>query len=383
VSVRAHRLLFSELAFADPSALPTEFRIFRAGANPSTKGTVIFDDAAAASVMAAYSTQGVDLPLDLEHQSLDAPIRPDSTDARGWFKLEVRNGELWAVDLRLTPDGTRRLSEKTQKYTSPAFYTDEKQHVTELINVALVAMPATHQAAPLVAASKRGLAPPTKVGNTVVRSPQGKRLNRMNPEDAKAALEALKAEDGPKALALLEKFLTEMAGGAPAAEPGAEAMADTAEVPPKPGEELAALTARLTKLEAEKAASVQKLSARVAELEAEKAAEENAERVKLVAEHVTLGRETPATAWAKGADGSPDATKPAARFVAEPIADLRERTAVYRAAGPAKSNADPAPAPAAITLSKDEQAYCTKHGLTPEAFQARKAKAARTVATAK
>lgn len=378
MSVRAHRLLFSELAFADPSALPTEFRIFRAGANPSTKGTVIFDDAAAASVMAAYSTQGVDLPLDLEHQSLDAPIRPDSTDARAWFKLELRNGELWAVDVKWNADGARRLAEKTQRYTSPAFYTDEECRVTELINVALVAMPATHQAAPLVAASKRGLAPPTKVGNTVVRSPQRRNQYPMNPELLKKILAAIEAGDDKSGL--LAEIVAQAAGGAPASEPAAEAMADTAEVPPAPGEELAALTARLTKLEAEKAASVQKLSARVAELEAEKATEENAERVKLVAELVTLGRETPATAWAKGADGSPDATKPASRFQAEPIAELRSRIEVYRAAGPAKTNATPEPVTPAITLSKEEQAFCEKHKLTPEQFEARKAKAARNAA---
>jgi phage I-like protein len=278
-------------------------------------------------------------------------------------------------------DGARRLAEKTQRYTSPAFYTDEDQHVTELINVALVAMPATHQAAPLVAASKRGCAPP-KICKTVVRSPQRRNTN-MDPKQVQAALDAIEAGDAAGALEILKGLIASAAGGeAPAAEPGAEAMADTAETEPKPGEELAALTARLTKLEAEKAASVQKLSARVAELEAEKASEENAERVKLVAELVVLGRETPATAWAKGADGSPDATKPASRFKAEPIAELKARVEVYRAAGPAKANAEPA-APVEITLSKAEREFCEKNKLTPEQFQARKAKAARSVATAK
>jgi hypothetical protein len=202
----------------------------------------------------------------------------------------------------------------------------------------------------------------------------------MNPELLKKILAAIEA--GDDSTGLLAEIVAAAAGdGAAPADPGAEAMADTAEVEPKPGEDqLAALTARLTKLEADRAASVTKLSARVAELEAEKAVEENAERVKLVAELVTLGRETPATAWAKGADGSPDATKPASRFQAEPIAELRSRIEVYRAAGPAKTNATPEPVTPAITLSKDEQAFCTKHGFTPEQFEARKAKAARNVA---
>jgi len=153
VILRSLRVLLTELP-ADPAAPPTEFRIFKAGANQTTKGTTLFDEKAAAMVMAAYQAQGVDLMIDLEHGALDAPIRSDSPDARGWFKLELRAGELWAVDVKWNPDGARRLSEKTQRYTSPAFYADEDMRVTELINVALVAMPATHHAAPLVAASK-------------------------------------------------------------------------------------------------------------------------------------------------------------------------------------------------------------------------------------
>lgn len=138
-------------------ALPTEFRIFAAGENPSSKGATLFDADAAASVMAAYEAHGVDMILDLEHESLDeVAARADSRDARGHFRLELRNGELWAVGLRLTPDGETRLREKRQRYTSPAFLRDPKTNrVTELINVALVAMPATHNAAPLVAASAR------------------------------------------------------------------------------------------------------------------------------------------------------------------------------------------------------------------------------------
>ena len=119
--------------------------------------------------MAAYQAQGVDLCLDLEHLSLGDLGRADASDARGWFKLELRNGELWAVDCKWTPDGARRLSEKTQRYTSPAFLADENGRVCELINVALVAMPATHQAAPLVAAAKRG-GPFTRSGSTTVRA---------------------------------------------------------------------------------------------------------------------------------------------------------------------------------------------------------------------
>lgn len=124
---------------------PTEFRIFAAGVNESSNGPALFDAAAAARVMATYEQQGVRLMIDLEHGALDGSDR----DARGWFDLELRGGELWAANVVWTPDGARRISEGTQRYISPAF--DDTEAMAWLINVALVAMPATYGAAPLVA----------------------------------------------------------------------------------------------------------------------------------------------------------------------------------------------------------------------------------------
>lgn len=148
----ASRVLLSALE----GELPTEFRLFRAGENPTSKGVFLFDAQAAARVMAAYRQAGTDVMIDLEHLSLDDPAstpRTDTSDARGWCALEVRNGELWAANVRWTPDGAERLSKKTQRYVSPAFLTDEGGRILEVINVALVAMPATHSAQALVAAS--------------------------------------------------------------------------------------------------------------------------------------------------------------------------------------------------------------------------------------
>jgi phage I-like protein len=134
---------------------PTEFLIFKAGVNESSKGPTLFDAEAAAAVMAVFEREGTDLMIDLNHESLDAPIREDSGDARGWCRLELRAGELWAVDVRWTPDGARRLNEGTQKYTSPAFEQDPKtKRAMRMLNVALVAMPATYYAQPLIAASR-------------------------------------------------------------------------------------------------------------------------------------------------------------------------------------------------------------------------------------
>jgi phage I-like protein len=134
----------------DVGNLPDKFKIFRKGANPSTKGTVFFDSIDAVNVMAAFEKHGVDLMIDLEHQSLDG----SNPDAVGWCRLAVIDGDLWAVDVKWNDEGTARLTAKKQRYISPAFYTDKDDHVTELINIALCAMPATEKAMPLVAASR-------------------------------------------------------------------------------------------------------------------------------------------------------------------------------------------------------------------------------------
>ncbi len=134
---------------------PTEFRIFRAGVNESSKGPALFDSLAAEKVMTAFAQGGVDLSIDLEHLSLDPESNNYSPDARGWFQLEVRDGELWAVNVRWTPDGERRLRERTQRYISPVFAYEEKTNrVTLIYNAAICANPATYATPALIAASK-------------------------------------------------------------------------------------------------------------------------------------------------------------------------------------------------------------------------------------
>jgi phage I-like protein len=151
-------------ALPEGNALPTQFLIFAPGDNPSTQGPAVWDATAAAAVMAKAKERGaVEYPIDLEHRSLDkaaTTLTKDATDAQGWFKLAVRNGALWAIDVRWTAEGAERLRAKKQRYTSPAFYwlDGPNGRVGELVNVALVSMPATHDQAALVAASRGGVA---------------------------------------------------------------------------------------------------------------------------------------------------------------------------------------------------------------------------------
>lgn len=138
--------------------LPSEFRLFVKGWNETENGSYLFDEAAAASVMESYKAWGVDLMIDLEHQALDAVASADPTarDARGWCNLELRDdGSLWAVNVKWTADGAARLTEKRQRYVSPAFgFETESRRVTNIINVAITAIPATHDTPELVAARR-------------------------------------------------------------------------------------------------------------------------------------------------------------------------------------------------------------------------------------
>lgn len=136
---------------------PSEFRLFRKGENRTSKGPFLFDGKAATEVMAAYRAHGVDIAIDLEHLSLEDPqqSRNFDPDARGWCRLELRNGELWAIGVKWTADGAARLREKRQRYISPAFIVDpESRRISQILNIAITASPATDNIQPLVAAAQ-------------------------------------------------------------------------------------------------------------------------------------------------------------------------------------------------------------------------------------
>lgn len=109
--------------------------------------------------MAHYVARGVDVQIDLEHLSTDDTAPNYDPDARGWAKLALRNGELWAVEVSWNADGAARVSEKRQRYVSPYVgweeTSDGQRRVVELVNFAICANPATHDTPALIAASKR------------------------------------------------------------------------------------------------------------------------------------------------------------------------------------------------------------------------------------
>lgn len=367
-------------------APPSEFRIFSAGINTTSKGAFLFDEQAARDVMADYEAHGVDVMIDLEHLSIANPDRSVNfdPDARGWCKLELRNGELWATQVSWTPDGEARLTEKRQRYISPVFGFDEKtRRVSEILNIAITALPATDNLDPLVAASRRS------------HLSQGE--SSMSPDQLAAIAEALglgadaNVEDVIATIAAMVKKLQGAASGDGDAEDAAE--------PPEGTPEAAAATAppvvaaaricvalrtiaklsgkseiseNVTEIEAWHASHVELETAR-AKLAKDRATLESGERRKLVGELVKLGAETPATAWADD-----DAKAPCKRLVDEPIVELRARVAkLAKAKGASPVTPRPPVSADALELTPEQLKICADTGCKPEVFAAlRKSNAA-------
>lgn len=147
------RLLTSVHALDAASAeqLPDTFLIFAHGVNATDKGDVIVDEEGIAETLAAIGNRR--LMIDLEHLSLDPRSPHYDPDARGSFLVRESAEGLEAYDVRWTEDGARRVLSRTQFYTSPAVRVSADGRMVGLINVGLVAQPATQQIAPLIAAS--------------------------------------------------------------------------------------------------------------------------------------------------------------------------------------------------------------------------------------
>lgn len=329
--------------------LPKEFRIFRAGLNEAEDGgSFTFDALAAALVMRKYRERGIDIMIDLAHDYFNDAARAqrdDADDARGWCKLALRDGELWAVDVTWTPDGERRLRERTQRYFSPAILRNRKTgRVVELINVALCSMPRMSQITPLVAR----------------RNPE---IYSMDPNQIKAALEALIAGDAEKCMEILKAFVASAASGGapPASDPMGGDPGETTEA-----RELAtaarSFTGRTAKLEV--LAELNRLRTELDSFTAQRVADEAAARAELVGDLVKLGFELPATAWENASKGIP-----VKRLRDEPLSDLRSRVnqmRQLRAVAPVAPSA-PAPVPPvsgnADSLTPEEEVLAAR--MTP------------------
>lgn len=205
------------LALPDATAKgpPTAFRILRAGVNTTDKGTFLFDAEAAEAVMAAYTAKGLDkIQCDFEHQSMQPPPAggPAHKPAAGWFRPEIRGGELWAVDVVWTADAAAMLAPASgapaYRYFSPILRFDEAtRRITALRNLALTNDPAMDGLEPLMAARAGGESNPTRQGDrmlpmhaqkTVTLTAADRQAARMLGTDL-AELEAFKQQQAEDA----------------------------------------------------------------------------------------------------------------------------------------------------------------------------------------
>ena len=130
---------------------PSEMRLFRRGKNSTRKGTFVFDDAAAKSVMQAFAEHKAKIAFDYDHGSTArAAIDPSlAGKAAGRCDLAVRNGELWAVNIKWTESAQRAIEAGEWMYVSPTF-AQEDGRVLQVLAVAITNIPATDDPMPLI-----------------------------------------------------------------------------------------------------------------------------------------------------------------------------------------------------------------------------------------
>lgn len=181
----------------------------------------------------------------------------------------------------------------------------------------------------------------------------------MDPDQVKAAIDALKNNDAAAALTILEALIVAAAGGSdsvpPPADPGVDPLAADAEPPPAKLAALKALRAitGCTSLgEAVEALKAWKVD-RDADATSAAALEETS-RAELVGELVKLGYETPATAW-----DDAEKKKPAAHLAALTVPALRARVAAFK--GAPKGFKPPAAQPTE-TLAEGGRVFKTPRG---------------------
>lgn len=138
-----------------PKPPPNEFRLFRAGLNATKKGSFLFDQEAANQVMEAAVEHGTDLSIDYDHAMVsgglfDAMDPAERGKAAGWFNLDIKNGELWAHNVKWTPKAALAIQNGEWRYISPAInFNKDTKRITHVTNVALTNLPATRKPDPL------------------------------------------------------------------------------------------------------------------------------------------------------------------------------------------------------------------------------------------
>lgn len=102
------------------------------------RGPYILDSAA---VLAAFAKGGIDLPIDYEHQTLEAEAKAGPVPAAGWIKqLEARDGALWGR-VTWTPRAAELIQSREYRFLSPVFRHDKAGRILALEGAGLTHYP--------------------------------------------------------------------------------------------------------------------------------------------------------------------------------------------------------------------------------------------------
>jgi len=115
---------------------------------------VIIDAEAGARIVAAFEKQGVDLPIDVEHSTLNTPEDAPAQGFVSHLRYVPGRGILGRVEWNDV--GIDKVVSRSYKYLSPvAIYDKATRKVNRLHSVALTNKPAIRHAKALIAASER------------------------------------------------------------------------------------------------------------------------------------------------------------------------------------------------------------------------------------
>ncbi|MCX8016391.1 MAG: phage protease [Rhodocyclaceae bacterium] len=93
------------------------------------------------AVLAAFERGGIDLPIDYDHQTLEADAKAGPVPAAGWIKeLQARDGALWGR-VEWTPRAADLIRQKEYRFLSPVFRHDKQGRVLALEGAGLTHYP--------------------------------------------------------------------------------------------------------------------------------------------------------------------------------------------------------------------------------------------------
>ena len=102
------------------------------------RGPYVLDGEA---VISAFLAGGIELPVDYEHQTLEAGERKGPVPAAGWIEhLEVRDGALFAR-VSWTPRAAELIAAREYRFISPVFRHDETGRIIRLEGAGLTHYP--------------------------------------------------------------------------------------------------------------------------------------------------------------------------------------------------------------------------------------------------